>query len=120
MLEKIEAVFSDELVQGDTPVIVLFYTTYCPFCLRFAPIFEKYSVNQPYVFAKADITDDSHPYWDRYRINYVPTLIAFKSGQMLARRDAKGGVGLSEGDLLSLLKEVSSKLSSSDESAKSS
>ena len=120
MLEKIKAVFSEELAQSDSPVIVLFYTTYCPFCMRFAPIFEKHSVNQPFVFAKADITDDSHPYWERYKINYVPTIIAFKDGQIVARRDAKGGVGLSEGDLLSLLREVLSKLSSPNESAKTS
>jgi thioredoxin 1 len=120
MLEKVKAVFSDELAQGDSPVIALFYATYCPFCMRFAPIFEKHSVNQPYIFAKADITDDSHPYWERYKINYVPTVIAFKSGQIVARRDSKAGVGLGEGDLLSLLKEVSSKLSSPNESSRAS
>jgi len=111
MLEKVKAVFSDKLTQTDNPVIALFYATYCPFCQRFAAIFEKHSANQPYTFAKADITDDSHPYWDRYNINYVPTLIAFKSGQAIARRDAKGGVGLEEEDLQSLLNEVSSKVS---------
>jgi len=120
MLEKIKSVFSDELAQGDSPIIVLFYTTYCPFCLRFAPIFEEHSENQPFLFAKADITDDSHPYWEKYKIDYVPTVIAFKSGQIVARRDSKAGVGLSEDDLLSLLKEVSSKLSSPNESAKTS
>ena len=82
MLEKIKAVLSDELAQSDSPVIALFYATYCPLCLGFASIFEKYSVNQPYIFAKADIPDNSHPYWDKYKINYVPTVIAFKSGQI--------------------------------------
>jgi len=90
MLEKVKVVFSDELTQTDTPVIALFYATYCPFCQRFAAIFEKHSTNQPYVFAKADITDDSSPYWERYNINYVPTLIAFRNGQVIARRDVKG------------------------------
>ena len=83
----------------------------------FAPIFEKYSVNQPYIFAKADIPDNSHPYWDKYKINYVPTAIAFKSGQIVARRDSKAGAGLGEEDLL---KEVSPKLSPPNESAKTS
>jgi thioredoxin 1 len=120
MLEKVKAVFSEELAQVNEIVIALFYTAYCPFCRRFAPIFEKYSINQPYIFAKADITDDSHPYWDKYKISYVPTLIAFKSGQILARRDSKAGVGLAEEDLLSLLKEVSSKLSLPNEPANTS
>jgi len=73
MLEKIKAVFSDELAQGDSPVIVLFYTTYCPFCTRFAPIFEKHSVNQPLVFVKVDITDDSHPCWRGIRSTMCPS-----------------------------------------------
>lgn len=120
MLEKVKVVFSDESAQEDRPIIALFYATYCPFCVRFAPIFEKHGVNQPYIFAKADITDDTHPYWERYSINYVPTVIAFKRGEIVARRDAKRGIGLKEDDLLSLLKEVSSKLSSPNESTEAS
>ncbi|MEM1994658.1 MAG: thioredoxin family protein [Nitrososphaerales archaeon] len=108
MLEKIKTVFSEELVKGDKPIVTVFYATYCPFCMRFAPIFEKHSVNQAYIFAKADITDDSHPFWERFNISYVPTVIAFKNGRILAKREAKGGVGLNESDLVSLLDEISS------------
>lgn len=107
MLEKVKTVFSEDLTKGDKPIVVIFYTTYCPFCMRFAPIFEKHSLNQRYLFAKADITDDSHPYWERFGINYVPTVIAFKNGRILTKKEARGGVGLSEADLLSLLNEIS-------------
>ncbi len=108
MLEKIRTVFSEELSKEDRITVAVFYATYCPFCMRFAPIFEKHSVNYPYIFAKADITDDSHPYWERFNISYVPTVIAFKNGRIVAKRGAKQGVGLSEDDLLSLLSEISS------------
>ncbi|MCL5316827.1 MAG: thioredoxin family protein [Thaumarchaeota archaeon] len=84
----------------------MFYATYCPFSRRFAPIFEQYSRNPKYRFAKADITDDNNPLWDKYNIPVVPTVIAFKNGVEAGRRNAVPGLGLKETDLISLLKQI--------------
>ena len=86
--------------------MAMFHTTYCPFCRRFRPIFERYSGDSGHVFAVVDITDDDNPLWDRYKIGAVPTVIAFKDGEEIGRRDSVLGVGLSEVDLKSLLQEV--------------
>jgi thioredoxin 1 len=52
------------------------------------------------------VNDDDNPLWDRFSINAVPTIIAFDNGDIISRRDAKMGAGLSKSDLDSLLKEL--------------
>ena len=54
----------------------------------------------------AKVNDDENPLWDRFSINAVPTIIAFDKGDIISRRDAKMGAGLSKSDLDSLLKEL--------------
>ncbi len=101
---------SDSLIEttlkDERPVVILFYATYCQYCRRFAPIFEHHSRDSQYRFAKADITDDDNPLWDRYDIPAVPTVIAFNNGREAARRSAVPGFGLKEEDFVSLLKQL--------------
>ena len=59
-----------------------------------------------YKFYESKVNDDENPLWDRFSINAVPTLLAFDKGKIISRRDAKMGVGLSQSDLDSLLKEI--------------
>ncbi|MFQ6134485.1 MAG: thioredoxin family protein [Nitrososphaerales archaeon] len=106
MIEADVDSFSEKILKSSRPTVTMFYATYCPYYRRFEPIFEKYSGDSRYVFAKADITDDDNPLWDRYKIEAVPTLIAFKDGKEIGRRDAVLEVGLSEEDLKGLLQEI--------------
>jgi hypothetical protein len=54
----------------------------------------------------ANITDDENPMWEKYQVEAVPTLLVFKNGKEISRRDAILGVGLTEEDIISLLKEI--------------
>jgi len=90
-------------------IITVFFASYCPFCLRFSSIFEKQIENAKYVFAKADITDDDNPFWERYNIKAIPTLIAFKDGEEIMRIDAIPNVGLNEHDLTTFLEALQKK-----------
>jgi thioredoxin 1 len=97
--------FSEKILKSSRPTVTLFSTTYCPFVSSFDRIFEEYK-SPIYEFAKVDITDDDNPLWERYDIEVVPTLIAFKDGKEIGRKDAALGVGLSEEDLKDLLQEI--------------
>ena len=110
MLEKIKTVFSEEIINKDKIIIVMFYATYCGYCKSFAPIFEEYSQNYDFVFAKSDITNDDNPLWNVYKIELVPTLIAFKQGKVITRRDALQGIGLNEDNIKSLIQEIQNSL----------
>lgn len=106
MIEASADDFAEKILKSSRPVVTMFYATYCPYVRRFEPIFEEYGGDSRYVSAKVDITDDDNPLWDRYRIEAVPTLIVFRDGEEIGRRDAVLGVGLSEGDIKSLLQDI--------------
>lgn len=86
--------------------VVVFYTSYCPFCRDFSRIFEENARNSQFLFSKADITDDDNPLWDRYNIKVVPTVIVLKSNQEIARLDGILGVGLNKKDFKNLLEYI--------------
>jgi thioredoxin-like negative regulator of GroEL len=43
-----------------------------------------------------DISDDDNPLWEVFGIEVVPTIIIFKDGKAVFRRDGVFGRGLSE------------------------
>ncbi len=106
MIEATSVSLIDKTLEDERPVVVMFYATYCPYSRRFAPIFEQYSRDPHYTFAKADITDDDNPLWDKYNIPAVPTVIAFKNGLEADRRSAVPGFGLAEEEFAALLKQL--------------
>ncbi|MBI2936721.1 MAG: thioredoxin family protein [Thaumarchaeota archaeon] len=106
MIEDTSDALLEKTLKDERPVVIMFYATYCPYSRRFAPIFEQYSRDPHYTFAKADITDDDNPLWDRYDIPAVPTVIAFKNGLEASRRNAVHGFGLTEEDFTALLKQL--------------
>ena len=57
--------------------------------------------------AEAQIDEEDNPLWDRLKVEVVPTMIAFKDGKQVARKDGKPGVGLSDKDIESLLGSIS-------------
>ncbi|OHE55105.1 MAG: hypothetical protein A3K61_01170 [Thaumarchaeota archaeon RBG_16_49_8] len=106
MIEDTSDALLEKTLKDERPVVIMFYATYCPYSRRFAPIFEQYSRDPHYTFAKADITDDDNPLWDKYDIPAVPTVIAFKNGLEAGRRNAVHGFGLTEEDFTALLKQL--------------
>lgn len=105
-MENIEAKdFDKKIIQSNKTCLVLFYATWCPFCSNFKPTFESASVNNTEK-SGAIIDDDDNPLWDMFKIEAVPTMIAFQNGKIIARKDAKKHVGLTKSDMDSIVKEL--------------
>ena len=99
--------FNDVVFSQDKS-LVLFYADWCPFCRSFKPIFESKEDpdDQNYRFYSVKLNEEENPLWDEFNIDLVPTIIAFEKDKMVARRNAKMGIGLSKSDIDSLLLEL--------------
>jgi thioredoxin 1 len=111
IMDHLEPNQFDNMLSAGEKSVVMFYADWCPFCQRFKPVFESVTPEQAksaisYKMYGAKVNDDENPLWDRFSINAVPTIIAFDKGDIISRRDAKMGTGLSKSDLDSLLKEL--------------
>jgi len=93
----------EEILREHKTVFIFFNMLRCPFCIRFKPIFDKYSKSEKGAFAEAIIDDYENPLWDKYNIEYVPTVILFKDGKQIARKDSKSMIGLSEADMKDII-----------------
>ena len=74
----------DQLIAGDTPVLVDFWATWCGPCRMIAPIVEE--IANVYagkaIVAKVDV-DEQGELAQRYRVMNIPTLMLFKQGQLV-------------------------------------
>lgn len=97
--------FDSKVLGNDKKTLVLFYADWCPYCANFKPTFEE--INSEKIQKKAAlVNEDENPLWDRFDIQAIPTMIAFQNGTILARRDAKKGIGLTRNDMESIVKEL--------------
>ncbi|MGC2360062.1 MAG: thioredoxin domain-containing protein [Thermoplasmata archaeon] len=96
-----EAFEGDRLLRQGTWAIA-FLADWCPFCRSFAPEFEALAVSQDFQIAVADLADEDSPLWERFDVAVVPTIIAFRDGRSIFRRDGHLGEGLSTADLAAL------------------
>jgi len=76
---------------------VVFFTSWCPYCRRFQPVFEEAAKVNGTVWASADVSDDDNELWGVFNLEVVPTLVIFKDGKPVWRKDGVLGRGLSEG-----------------------
>jgi thioredoxin 1 len=78
-------------------VLALFYSSWCPYCMRFVPVFEKKVTNLAFESViHVLLEDNDNVLWDEYCISAVPTIILFENGQVSARLDGRLGVGIRE------------------------
>lgn len=98
--------FDSKVLSGSKKTVVLFYASWCPYCANFRPSFESAPFGNVKK-AEAMVDEDENPLWDRFNIQAVPSMIAFENGKIIARKDAKKGVGLTKYDLDSMIKELS-------------
>jgi thioredoxin 1 len=92
----------DKKLSECSNIFVLFYASWCPFCVRFLPVFEKYSKGKDQKYCRV-VTDDVPEAEDKYDIDIVPTVIYFENGRPAKRLDGIAGVGLSEDQLKGLI-----------------
>lgn len=93
----------DPVINSTQVSVVLIYASWCPFCIRFLPIFQKFaSGNSHYFLAQ----DDQEILADQYEVDVVPTVLAFQNGTIVGRLDGVYGMGLSEAQLSDFVKRV--------------
>jgi hypothetical protein len=73
----------------------------------FIPIFESTLNAKAIPRASADLSSYDNPLWETFQINVVPTVIFFKDGRPLIRKDGTLGRGLSKKDLEELVNQIS-------------
>jgi len=86
--------FDAELAKNPV-VLALFYSSWCPYCKRFLPVFDETVAHLNVGTVIHVLLDDDNPLWEAYGISAVPTLIYFKDGVVKNRLDARLGLGLS-------------------------
>ena len=83
-----------EALERKDRVIAMVYASWCPFCKRALPIFEKRADEDERHLLL--VADDGEQIADLYGIDVFPTLILFEKGQIVKRLDARPGIGLNE------------------------
>ncbi|MDO9510340.1 MAG: thioredoxin [Bacteroidales bacterium] len=71
------------IIQGDTPVLIDFYATWCSPCRMMSPILEQLKKNMGESIRILKIDVDKNPEMaQKYGIRGVPSLLVFKNGQV--------------------------------------
>jgi thiol-disulfide isomerase/thioredoxin len=91
-----------ELLKVKDKTFVLFYASWCPFSLRFLPIFEQQAKAQDQDFIRI-IVDHEESLCEKYSVAVYPTVIFFEKGKASKRLDGISGVGLDEKKLTDLI-----------------
>jgi thioredoxin 1 len=91
----------DDALMSKEKAFVLFYASWCPHSQRFLPIFEEYAKSNPEQCISI-VIDDKPNLCDKYEIDYYPTVLLFKNGEVVKRLDATPGVGLNKMQLAEL------------------
>jgi thioredoxin 1 len=98
--------FDSKVSNSEKKTVVLFYATWCPYCSNFKPTFESAKIQNANKMGSI-IDEDENPFWDRFNIQAVPTMITFQNGKIISRKDAKKHVGLTKSDMDAVVKELS-------------
>jgi thioredoxin 1 len=85
-----------EVLQSNDKLIALVYASWCPFCVRFLPVFQRYTAGMQDLFL---FQDDLEIMADEYTVEVVPSVLFFKNGKLVNRLDGTLGVGLKEKQL---------------------
>jgi thioredoxin 1 len=96
----------DTQLSKNKSVLAIFYSSWCPYCVRFLPAFnEQIGESRFENVVHVILDDDDNPLWDEYSIAAVPTIIYFEDGKVCNRLDGRLGLGLSGTQLQKWLEE---------------
>jgi thiol-disulfide isomerase/thioredoxin len=88
--------FSDRRLEGQRGFLgVCLYARWCGFCRSFVPRFEERASQAPFELALVDLSSLNDPRWETLEAKVVPTLLLYKDGDLVWRKDGRFGVGLS-------------------------
>ena len=99
---KTKEALTRELGPGGSKFI-LFYSAWCPFCVMFAPAFEKLAAGSAGTFCRVS-TDSLPEAEDLFSIDVVPTVLFFRDGKLDRRLDGKLGLGLTAENLAEFIR----------------
>jgi thiol-disulfide isomerase/thioredoxin len=92
----------DCLLKTGNDTFALFYAEWCPFSMAFLPHFKKHAEGRGRDCVRLTL-EEREALFDKYKVEYMPTVIYFKKGRPARRLDAAPHVGLTEKQLLDLL-----------------
>lgn len=87
-----DANFRTHVSRNDVPVIVDFWAPWCGPCKMMAPAFEKAAAElEPHARLAKLNTEENGGTAAQYRIQSIPTMVAFRNGQEVARQSGAMG-----------------------------
>lgn len=89
-------------LKAKSRVIALWYVSWCPFCRKFLPIFEKHAKEATGISFLL-VRDDQELMGEEYGVEVFPTLLFFEGGVVSKRLDGSPGVGLTEEQLVDFI-----------------
>jgi thioredoxin 1 len=84
-------------------IMVMFYADWCPFCMVFKPQFEKFAEKGNGDCGEYNISHYEDPLWEQFQIKVVPSILVFKDGEIVKRKDGRLFRGLHKSDLDELM-----------------
>lgn len=77
--------FDEEVLKSDRPVLVDLWATWCGPCRMLAPTIEKIANEHPEIKVCKVNVDEESDIAIRYHVSAIPTVLAFKNGQLAGR-----------------------------------
>ena len=83
-VEVTDAIFENEVIKSDIPVIVDFWAVWCGPCKMIAPIMEDFAAEYDGKIKVAKLDVDNNPNVAiKYGIRSIPTVLFFKDGKVV-------------------------------------
>jgi hypothetical protein len=102
-VERIDAdAFKGDRLRRPGDWLVAFVADWCPFCREFVGRFASTDWGTHFQPLQGDVTDEESPLWETFHLEVVPTIVAFRDGVSVYRRDGRLGYGLEAADVAAI------------------